>query len=93
MHRLTAERPLPLTEGGARTGHESTFTEDLGVSHSSPETALRHVPASTVRHSRRWKRRRTVTDLACEAVCWAFFTACVVMVIGLACAMLWAVAP
>jgi hypothetical protein len=45
------------------------------------------------RRGRRWKRRRTVTDLACDAVVWAFFTACVVLVIGLGLAMLWVVAP
>lgn len=29
MHRLTAERPVPLTEGGAPTGHQSA--KDIGV--------------------------------------------------------------
>lgn len=61
MHRLTAERPDPWTEGGARTGHESTITEDLGVRDSTPKTAV--CPSSRTDSARKTLRTTIVVGL------------------------------
>ena len=49
MLRLTAERPNPWTEGGARTGHPSTITEDIGVHDCTIKSPAPPAPASRTR--------------------------------------------
>ena len=71
---------------GATSVPSPTVKKSIGVSHSSPVSLSRHVPASHLRHQR-WTRRHHVD--AYDVAVWIGFTAFCAAAIGIACAALW----
>lgn len=83
MFRLTAERPVSLTEGGASTGQQSA--KDIGVVYSEAKGEIVNVRASRTR-PRRWNRKPRVT--LSDAAAWALATLVVGAVLIAACVLL-----
>jgi hypothetical protein len=90
MLRLKAERRTSLGRESGATAPESRITKNTGIFDSSTLVPFSSVSASQDAHSKRWNHgRKTIADLACEAVVWTIWFALVAGAILAMCALLW----